>query len=193
MSNKKITDITKYQCINTSKAFFLDTNVLYWYSHPRFSNNLEKRAEVYYNFVDSLVSAANPLYTSVYNLTELLNITEKNEYDIYIKTHPEEFNLSRKDFRRIIFEREKLKKLMQTTLNNVYNICTVLEFPFKKDVINKFTENLTTHRCDVFDYLIIQDCIQENYINIISDDNDFSTIDNINLYTANTISFPNIH
>ena len=67
----------KLYLFDTNKKFFLDTNVLYWYTYPRFAENLTRQARPYYDFVDALVSSGNPLYTSVYNLTELLNVVEK--------------------------------------------------------------------------------------------------------------------
>lgn len=77
MENIIVKDITSYTCFDTNKKFFLDTNVLYWYTYPRFAENLTRQARPYYDFVDALVSSGNPLYTSVYNLTELLNVVEK--------------------------------------------------------------------------------------------------------------------
>ena len=66
-----IKDITKYQSINNKRKFFIDTNALYWYTYPRFINNLSAQATPYYNFIDSLVAAENPLITSIYNISEL--------------------------------------------------------------------------------------------------------------------------
>lgn len=122
-----IKDITIYRNINNTREYFIDTNVLYWYTYPRFSNNLSQQATPYYNFIDSLVAANNPLITSIYNISELLNVIEKNEYDIYLNASPDQNHLSRKDFRRILSERKKLQKIMDTTINNVYAVCEVVE------------------------------------------------------------------
>ena len=112
MSNK-IVDITTYQSINNTRTYFIDTNALYWYTYPRFSNNLSAQAIPYYNFIDSLVAANNPLITSIYNISELLNVIEKNEFDIYTHTHPDAQHISRKDFRRMPSERLNLQKMMK--------------------------------------------------------------------------------
>ena len=122
-----IKDITIYRNINNTRKYFIDTNALYWYTYPRFSNNLSQQATPYYNFIDSLVAANNPLITSIYNISELLNVIEKNEYDIYLNASPDQNHLSRKDFRRILSERKKLQKIMDTTINNVYAVCEVVE------------------------------------------------------------------
>ena len=52
---------------------------------------------------------------------------EKNEYEIYLNASPDQNHLSRKDFRRILSERKNMRQ---------------------------FIDQLCTHRCDVFDYMI---------------------------------------
>lgn len=194
MKCDKVIDITSYQSINNNTAFFLDTNVLYWYTNPRFtsSKDLTSQAKIYYQFVDQLVDAGNPLFTSIYNLTELLNVIEKNEFDIYKKLHQDTPEITKKDFRRMQKERNKVKQTMSTTLNNVKGICKIIEFSFEYEIISSFVKNLTEHRCDIFDFSILKNCIDEEHLNVISDDNDFSTMEKIKLYTANPSSLPNM-
>ncbi|RKJ46517.1 PIN domain-containing protein [bacterium 1XD8-76] len=188
MQCASITDLTTFASINNKKEFFLDTNVLYWYSYPRFTNvskpHDKQRATPYFDFVDKLVSDGNPLYTSVYNITEMLHVIEKNEFALYELNHPEA-NWSIKDFRKIPHERNQMKRNLSTALSNVRNICTILDFNFTYNTLEQFVNNLQNHRCDTFDYAILQNCIKENKLNVISDDSDFSTMDQIHLYTAN--------
>lgn len=186
MECSKIVDINTYVSINNTRAFFLDTNVLYWYTYPRFNSQLElpQNAKIYYRFVDNLVAAGNPLYTSIYNLTELLNVIEKNEYNLYLKIHPE-LPYTKKDYRRITSERTALKQILSTSIANVKNICNILCFDFNIDYLDSFIKLLAEHRCDIFDYVILKNCISNDKLNIISDDSDFNTMEIINLYTAN--------
>lgn len=186
MQCNKIVDLRTYASINNTRNFFLDTNVLYWYTYPRFlePGQLTITAQIYYNFIDSLTAAGNPLITSVYNLTELLNVIEKNEFDIYCHLHPD-LPITRKDFRKMSSERREVGKIMQTALNNVKELCTVVDFNFSQTAVNRFANTFTNHRCDVFDYAILNNCINSQFLNIISDDSDFSTMEKITLYTAN--------
>lgn len=186
MNCEKVFDLRNYASINNTRSFFLDTNVLYWYTYPRFSQPslLSPTARVYYNFIDNLTAAGNPLVTSIYNLTELLNVIEKNEYDIYCKLHPE-IPINKKDFRKIPEERKKMGTIMQATLNNVHGICSVIEFNFTSSSIDEFVLEITDHRCDVFDHQILRNCINTNNLNVVSDDGDFSTMEKISLFTAN--------
>lgn len=186
MKCDKIVDLRTHASINNTRRFFLDTNVLYWYTYPRFSssNQLTRTAKTYYDFIDKLITAGNPLETSVYNLTELLNVIEKNEYDIYCDLHTG-IPITRKDFRKMLSERSNVGKLMKTSLNNANGICKIIDFDFTQTTINHFVDDFIEHRCDVFDYTILQHCIQSQSLNIISDDSDFSTMEKITLYTAN--------
>lgn len=184
----KIIDLNTFSSINNQKEFFLDTNVLYWYTYPRCGiqtdHRLQKQATPYYDFVDKLVSDGNPLFTSIYNITEMLHVIEKNEFSIYEINHPEA-HYSIKDFRKIPAQRNQLKRNLCTTLSNVTTICRILNFNFTYNILEQFTNDLENHRCDTFDYAILKNCINENKLNVISDDNDFSTMDKICLYTAN--------
>lgn len=193
MKCDKIVDLRTYASINNTRKFFLDTNVLYWYTYPRFSlpNQLTRTARTYYDFIDKLITAGNPLETSVYNLTELLNVIEKNEYDIYCDLHTG-IPVTRKDFRKMLSERTDVSKIMKTSLNNASGICKVVDFDFTQTAVNRFVDEFIEHRCDVFDYTILRHCIQSKSLNIISDDSDFSTMEKITLYTANENVLGNI-
>lgn len=182
-----IININTFSSINNKKEFFLDTNVLYWYVYPRYGitkKSIQYQAQPYYDFVDKLVADGNPILTSVYNISELLNVIEKNEFDIFSTLNPEaHYNL--KDYRKDKNERKKLKKILETTMNNVANTCSVLDFNFTYGSLTKFAKTLIEHRCDPFDFIILENCIKTAHSNIITDDNDFSTIDGITLFTAN--------
>lgn len=181
------TDLTTFMPMDNRKEFFLDTNVLYWFTYPRFSVSRphdKLRADPYFNFVDKLVSNGNPLFTSIYNITEMLHVIEKNEFSLYKLNHPEA-DWSIKDFRKMPRERNQLKRNLTTALSNVKNVCTILDFNFTYRILDQFIQKLEEHRCDTFDYAILQNCIKEGKLNVISDDSDFSTMEQIHLYTAN--------
>lgn len=188
MQCDKIVNIETFSSINNNRAFFLDTNVLYWYVYPRCGiqtdSHLKIQATPYYDFVDKLVADGNPLYTSVYNITEMLHVIEKREYDLFKLGHPEA-QWSIKDIRRMPKERELLKRNLSTAMSNVRNICTIMDFNFTYSILDQFVSDLENHHCDTFDYAILKNCIEKQQFNIISDDSDFTTMCKINLFTAN--------
>lgn len=184
----EIKDIRLFSSINNTKEFCLDTNVLYWYTYPRYTyesaKGIQKQAEPYYNFVDKLVSDGNPLITTRYNVSELINIIEKHEYEIFCKLHPEK-NYTKKDFRRIGEQRVSLKRILKTTLANVNSICQIADFNFTEEILDSCINTMENHRCDVFDFAILSFYTQNNHFNIITDDSDFSSVKDICLFTAN--------
>ena len=184
-------DIRTYIPMDNTTRFCLDTNVLYWYTYPRYMEQEHAgtmhRAQYYYDFVDRLVANGNPLFTTRYNITELINIIEKHEYDIFCALN-RDADYSKKDFRRMEDQREGLKRVLKTTLSNVNNICNTLDFSFNKEIMDNYIDTLTEHRCDVFDFAILSYCKENNFLNIITDDNDFTSIDGIKIYTANEVS-----
>lgn len=187
MDNVNLYNINTFSSINNRKKFCLDTNVLYWYTYPRYGlgeKDNKHHSQVYYDFVDKLVADGNPLITTIYNVSELLNIVEKHEWEIYKRLNPQ-FPIDKKDYRRIASERTNLQQIMKTTISNVKNICTIVDFNFSSEGLDCYVDSFTKHRCDVFDYLILTYYVESSDINVISDDNDFSTYSGINLYTAN--------
>lgn len=188
MQCNKIINIETFSSINNNKAFFLDTNVLYWYVYPRCGIQSDSRLKIqatpYYDFVDKLVADGNLLFTSIYNITEMLHVIEKREYDLFKLGHPEA-EWSIKDIRRMPKEREALKRNLCTAMSNVNNICNVMDFNFTYSILNQFVLDLEKHHCDTFDYAILKNCIKEQQLNVISDDSDFTTMHKINLFTAN--------
>jgi predicted nucleic acid-binding protein len=191
MDNIAVKDIRTYVSINNKQEFCLDTNVLYWYTYPRYnldeSSGRLKEVQYYYDFVDQLVAAGNPLITTRYNISELINIIEKHEYNIFCKSDSS-IPYTKKDFRRNLEKRRALQKILKTTLNNVAATCQVIDFSFTEETLAACVDTLDNHRCDVFDFMILDHYKKTNHLNIISDDSDFASVSGITLFTANEIS-----
>lgn len=183
-----IKDIKTFVPINTSLEFCLDTNVLYWYTYPRYTceanRGIQLHAQPYYDFVDTLVSNGNPLITTRYNISELINIIEKHEFEIFCAKNTDA-KYTIKDWRRMPQQRKALKKILKTTIENAKAICSVLDFNFSESILDACVNSLDCHRCDVFDYAIISFYQRTNHLNIITDDDDFTSIEGLRLFTAN--------
>lgn len=186
-----ITDIRKYSNINNQRPFFLDTNVLYWYFYSRFDPKDTNKAKPYYDFVDVLVADGNPLYTSVFNVSELLHIIENNEYKIYKVTNPDSY-YTQKDFRKDSSERKIVSAYIQTAFNSVSSTCQILEYDFKKTYMDEYVKDFFNHRFDPFDYAFLKNCIDKKHLDIVTDDGDFDSINikGLHIYTANPKMLP---
>lgn len=184
----KTKDIRTYVPINNKKVFCLDTNTLYWYCYPRYSNIISSRRKneirPYYEFIDKLVQNGNTIITSIYNVSEFLNVIEKNECDIYQQMNPG-MPIHIKDLRKMPEERKKLRQIMNVALNNVRSICKVVGFEISFSHLEYFVHELENHECDLFDYIIIKDHLDNERWSIVTDDGDFFSVDNVEIYTAN--------
>lgn len=182
-----IRDISKFSSMDSNRPYFLDTNILYWYCYPNYallnSNKVHRQSEIYINFVDNLVYNGNPIFTSVYNMSELLYTVEKNEFELYKSKQGTDVTL--KEFRRIT-NRSDLKTTLLVCIENIKNICKILDYHSGPDILDEFVSSIDKHHCDNYDYIILKNCIADNKKHIISDDADFATMDGFTLYTANS-------
>ncbi|MCT4633150.1 MAG: hypothetical protein N4A76_10460 [Firmicutes bacterium] len=185
MSKCNILDITKIDASKiNNETFGIDTNVLYWmhYSKGSYANNYQ--TSTYPKFLSDLIVAGNKLYTTMYNISELLYIIERNEYKQYKNNN--NCNISKKKYRGIANQRESLKKEYLSVLNQVESIYSIHDFEINIVGVKNFTAELSNHMCDNFDYQIIDELKKQGISNFITDDSDFKSIDDINLYTANS-------
>lgn len=187
----QIYDIDKQDIsqIDKSTIFALDTNVLYWTHYSRASDpNLKAhpyQVTKYPNFVDELLENGNELVTTVINLTELMHVIENSEFKIYKAINKKKIN--KKDFRKLIAERDKYKKEIEKVLLEINSSyagkikCIDIDI----DDINKFILNADNNTCDVFDYCVIEYLRGIGITNFITDDRDFHSVDGINIFCAN--------
>lgn len=179
-------DITK---IPENEVFAIDTNVLIWTHYSKASNpNLRThpyQVIEYPNFVAKLLVNGNKIITTNLNITELVNVVEKNQYRIY-KAINNQKSLKFKDYRNIVAERQEYKKeidAMMLEIKAIYGSqVEIIEISDEK--IQEFQKNIYNNKCDVFDYIIINYLKEKGIKNYISDDKDFLTIEDINLYST---------
>lgn len=183
--NIKEVDITS---ISEKDIFVIDTNVLIWThysraSHPSLKNHPYQVYD-YPNFIYKLLENGNKLITTELNITELLGVVERNEFQIYKAANNK--NLKKKEFRKIATERAKYKSEIDTMIMEIKtlydNQIEIIELG--EELIAEFQNKICKNICDVFDYAILEHFKKRNITNFISDDKDFSSIDGINLFTS---------
>lgn len=184
MGQCNIIDINKVDSIKIEDmSFGIDTNILYWmhYSKGSFAKNYQ--TSIYPSFLANLIASGNTLYTTIYNISELLYIIERNEYKQFKNSTKKK--ISKKVYRGIPSQRESLKSEYKSVLNQVESIYKIHDFEINIVGVKSFTTELSSHLCDNFDYLIINELKKQGINNFITDDSDFKSIEDINLYTAN--------
>lgn len=181
-------DTVDISTIAKNEIFALDTNVLYWMHYSKASDpnlkSLPYQVSKYPNFVLKLLENGNTLVTTVLNISELIHVVENSEYRIYntvTKCH-----IKKKDFRKLTIERENYKKELETIMLQLeasYG-SQIKIVDVRKEFIRDYIHTMNTHLCDIFDYIIIKKLIKDGVTNFITDDKDFETVDDINLFTA---------
>lgn len=174
--------------IDSSEVFALDTNILFWTHYSKASNpslsTHPYQVTKYPNFVEALLENGNKLVTTIFNVTELMHVVENSEFKIYKATN--NTRIKKKAFRNIEQEREKYKNEIETILlqiNESYDGQIELIQLTESD-INDFVSNIKNNSCDIFDYIVIEYLKSKGVKNFITDDRDFKTIDDINVYYA---------
>ncbi|WP_181044558.1 type II toxin-antitoxin system VapC family toxin [Aliivibrio sifiae] len=168
--------------------FFIDTNVWFWLTYAA-SNEIQTQnapiryqLEAYPNFIEKILDEGANIYHSPLALSELANIIERTEYDIYLSNHS--VHLTRKQFRK---ETEHRKKVMQEVSNawqQITQMSETLDITLNKELSTKALTTLSEHQLDAYDAFYIESMSRYNVTNIVTDDSDFNGLD-ISLYTAN--------
>ena len=165
--------------------FVVDTNVLYWmfYENCNYSDSYQK---CYQEAVVRLKIKNNNLIVSTISLYELFSIIEKNEFNIFKKTHKKDTDFKLKDYRKIPEERRKIKKLLNITYKNISQFTKIMGYDLSNQDVTNLCEDYESHNLDVFDYTLVNFCKQNRISNIITDDRDYrSALNDLNIYTAN--------
>lgn len=179
----------KKEDIPQDEVFAVDTNALIWTHYSKASsphiNKHPYQVIEYPNFISKLMSNGNKIVTTTLNITELCNVTEHNEYRIY-KAINKKSSLSFKDFRKIQTERINYKNEIDTIImeikaayDNQIEIINV-----SAEIIENYRKELCQNSCDVFDFIAIEHLKKLGIHNYITDDKDFATVSDINLYTT---------
>lgn len=178
-----VVDIRNSYTIQPGSLFAVDTNVLYWYHYSR-SIDPPNNFRFYIDFMDYLIENNILLFTTIYNMTELFNIIENNEYKIYKNLH-NNVRITKKEFRKNPIQRANVKRQLDATYASIKTIYRIDNFYMKKGSMNKYRETLSDHRCDVFDYYIFEHHRENGCLNLITHDADAITFEGLNVYTAN--------
>lgn len=191
MTNAKIIDIRNIQMeqIPKTEVFAVDTNVLIWTHYSKASSPYINRHPYqvfeYPNFISKLLSNGNKIVTTTLNLTELCNVVEHNEYRIY-KAINNVNTLSFKNFRKRQNQRTNYKSEIDTMILEIKEVYDgqIEIINIDNQIIESYKQNLCKNTCDIFDFVIIDHLKQLGIHNYITDDKDFASIPNINLYTT---------
>ena len=173
------------------KTLAVDTNILLWafYGNTTYVQSYQKN--IYPTFLANTIERKDcKIYTTIYNICELFNIIEKNEYELYLKKNEltsEELN--KKQYRALIEEREKLQRSFNLLYKQISQCVNITEYQISEEMIKEYNKNYNQHRYDIFDFTLLKFCKENNIECVLTDDSDFSSykeyISDIKIITAN--------
>lgn len=166
-------------------VFAMDTHILLWTFYSRCAITKAYQKTAYPEFIKNVISHGNRLIVTTLNINEMLHFIEKNECDIY--NNLKGTNLSVKKFRQLPAQRSMVQHEITLILKQLSSIPGIAIEPatISPGMVEAFADGYSSHRCDFFDYYLLDFC-KRSGVAVISDDVDFYySYSPIDLFTAN--------
>jgi len=170
-------------------AFVVDTNVWYWMTYTRASQNLERPPSLhqindYPAYMNKAIKARAGLYRCEVSFSELADLIERTEFDIFRPSYPSIDNL--KTFRHNCpDQRDDVVKETRTAWGLVKSMARSLEITIDEAGNDAALNRMGSFCIDSCDLFIYQTMFNKQVLQIITDDGDFATVPGIKVFTAN--------
>lgn len=185
----KIFNIINSRPIHTDK-YFVDTNVWFWFTYCASKEintpNKPRRYQVlrYPEFIEKALDAGAKLFHCPLVFSELANVIERTEYEIYKITNGNS-GLSRKKFRTMKAERQKVISEIKMAWRTVNSISTCLDIKLGQQIVTPALACLESAPLDAYDAFYLQVMSSEGITSLITDDQDFMAAGVEAIFTAN--------
>lgn len=168
-----------------SDIFLVDTNVWIWQTYPNAKNSSKIRE--YGAYLKAARQNGSTLSYSGLVLAELAHVIERTECEIYNKVN--NIALTAKEFRHNHpNERSKVVNLLQTAWMQIQSLAVPLdELTIDESTTNAALARFQTQALDGYDLFILEAIHKANpgQVKILTDDMDYATVPNIQLFTSN--------
>lgn len=170
-------------------AFFVDTNVWYWLTYTRYrlaygpKQPRSYQVRDYPTYIKRARAAKAKLFTSGLCFSELANLIERNELDIFrMSKGPIEI----KEFRHNEqAERNQVVTEIQDAWSMAKSFAGFVNVLLDEPLTDKVCHDITSCSADPNDLFMVENSIKAGVSQIITDDGDFATISGIRVFTAN--------
>lgn len=171
----------------TSDIFLIDTNVLYWMTYTRASQAnpppFPNQITTYPSYLGKAIKARSKLYRCGLSLAELAHIIEKNEREIFNRSH---IPIKTKEFRHShASEHQNVVTEIQSAWAQVKNFATSLDILIDDSTTDSALNKFTNHTVDGYDLFTIEAISKAGVVQIITDDGDFATVPGLQVFTCN--------
>ncbi|NLW75296.1 MAG: PIN domain-containing protein [Methanomicrobiales archaeon] len=185
----QVVDISQYDP-RPKDSFFVDTNVWFWVASQIASQGLSrfraKQIRIYPDFIKKVLNVKGTLYRSELSFSELSNLIERTEYDIFKKETG--IDISPKAYRHeYAHRRPDVIEEIELTWSQVEAMSVSIPVHLTSDFTHKVIERMGNHKLDAYDACMVESLLAEGIpLQIISDDADFSSVGDVTLFTANS-------
>ncbi|MFK5949697.1 MAG: PIN domain-containing protein [Methylococcales bacterium] len=184
----QVFDLTDYKPI-PNENYFVDTNVWYWTTYlsskemSSHNKTQDYQMEDYPSFIEKALNDGASLCHCAMTFTELANIIEHTEYELYkLKSGKEYF--SKKEFRKDIDARTQVLKEIDTAWSTINSMSKCIDVNLNSDFVDKSKIIMDEGNVDPFDAFYVQ-IMRDNKIDfIVTDDHDFCSTNQI-IVTSN--------
>lgn len=170
-----------------SDIFLIDTNVLYWMTYTRASQAIPppfpNQTITYPSYLSKAINTKSKLYRCGLSLAELAHIIEKNEREIFNRSHTP---VRTKEFRHNhSSEHNNVVTEIQSAWGQVKNFAISLDISIDESTTDSALNKFTNHTVDGYDLFTIEAISKAGVVQIISDDGDFATVQGLQVFTCN--------
>ena len=170
-------------------AFFVDTNVWYWLTYTRYRLAYKPKQPKGYQvkdypaYIKQARKAKAKLFTCGLCFSELANLIEKNELDIFRMSKGQ---IEIKEFRHNEqTERNNVVTEIQDAWAMVKSFAGFIDVLLDEPLTDKVCNDIASAHADLNDLFIVENSIKASVSQIITDDGDFATLAGIWVFTAN--------
>jgi hypothetical protein len=181
-----IVDITN-DSPRKSDIFLVDTNVWFWQTYTNASTTANPyQLRDYPNYLAQALMQGSTLSYSVLTLAELASIIERTELSIYNQSNG--LNLKLKEYRHNYpSERANMVSEVQSAWSQVEAIAASADLKINDAIAKSALNRFQTQAVDGYDLLILESISRAGagQVRVITDDMDYATVPNIQVFTSN--------
>jgi hypothetical protein len=170
-----------------SDIFLVDTNVWLWQTYTNASATAQAyQLNNYPNYLAQALEIEATLSYSVLTLAELASVIERIEMDIYNRKNG--LSLRPKEYRHNYpTERTNVVSEVQSAWSQVEAIAVSADLKINDDIARAALNRFQTQAVDGYDLLILEAISRAgtDSVQIITDDIDYATVPNIQVFTSN--------
>jgi predicted nucleic acid-binding protein len=163
-------------------VFLVDTNVWYFQFYSRVLSVARNYQVVEYTrYLGKLLGLSTLCYSGL-SLVELSHIIERQEHDFYEQANGE---IPMKEYRQLAIERTKVLTEISDVWKDIQIWGNFIDVLIDKPLTDAAFADLQSLPLDGYDVILLEAMHKEGITQIITDDSDFASVPDIQVFTAN--------